>query len=273
MLAQLIFQSGEFYNQNGNSNFWTIVGLFVTLSGIIAAAVVSILVIKIQQESDRRKEEQRLLDQERLIMDGLRALSKPIQDQIKTLVTLANKLKKPEDLDHSPDVFITLDSKALRETSYSDLYQIFVLRKKGTSEQKADLFTKFNSLTEYLKIFPSDYRLSFEYFQAKYERFEREWNEPVLQISRLRDQMLLNLAQPNLAPEARTFFITIDNVFRQYVQQGNNLERYLVMRTLLSPLQVVCRTNAHPIGTQFLWLAADALQARGNIVAITQFNR
>ncbi|SRR5258708_7175155 len=127
MLAQPMFQSGEFYNQYGNGNFWTIVGLFVTLFGILV--VVSILVIKIQLESDLRNEGQRLLAQERLIMDGLRVLFKPIKDQIKTLVTLANRLKKPEDLDHSPDAFVTLDSKTLRERNYSDPYQSFLLRK------------------------------------------------------------------------------------------------------------------------------------------------
>src|SRR5260221_4706299 len=207
-------------------------------------------------------------------MDGLRALSEPLESQIKTLKNTASTLKKPEDVDHDPDVMLTLDSKALRETSYSDLYQIFIIRKKGTDKEKAELLTKFNSATEYLKAFGTDYRTTFQYFMTKFEKYEQDWNTAVNNTSKLRDRMIWAINNTPMTLPTQQALIKVDSVFLDYVNQhGNPLERHMVKQTLIDPLQIACKAANHPIATELLWLTNDAIHANDNINALKSFTR
>jgi hypothetical protein len=269
----LYFQSGEFYAE-GSSTWWTLLELFISFLGILAGALVSIFVFWKGRRIEINSENERLNELEIFVKNYIRDLKIPIEKQVKSIEQTVEKLKSTSEQDYSPDNLVNLHMKGLLWINRGDLYKIFVTRKIGDKNVKAELFREFNAKCDYIDAFASDYKETFDFFMKKYEKYESDWNQNFKLITMLRNRMNKELlANLRINKDFRyPFADAFNKLFVGWAKIKDYREPFVASKELLAPIIELCEKSEMDDHTlKFIEISNECLHAQDNLLAIKGF--
>lgn len=267
-----IFQTGEFINEE--SPFYTILGIVVSFLGILAGAVVSILVFKNGTDLERKKEEQRLSDLESYIKIGIEHLYNPINKQIEATKLFLRDLTATSEPNFAPEKIVSLHTKNIKWINPEDFHKIFIRNKGGSLIVKSGLVSNLNADFDYIDSVLPTLDETFKYFMAKFEKYEEEWNRNLRQMTEIKDRMQTEFElQRRQDPEAQYVFLSkLNALYNDWTRQKNFRQRHNSVEFFLSPLEDLCRkTEGDHFAFTMLTHATDCMYAQMNIYHLKRF--
>ena len=272
----LIFQSGEFYNQE--STIASIFKLLLPLLGAVISGAIAVWIfnkgIKKRREEEEEKEKRRLDELKVYFLTFLRLLEKPINVQIMSYLRFSSNLKHIEDINYAPTYEVSLNTRSFKSIDRKDLYKIFVTNRTGSPTAKAALFQQLITQIDYIKVTEKDFKKLFKYFISKLELYSKSWEDNINKISQLKDTMTTNARQNRVGEGEDIFLEELDRLFYEWAQTKEYRQRYVAAYEFLMPLQYLCRKhNNDQRAIDILHYCNNSLFAFDNINHLKDFVR
>ncbi len=272
----LIFQSGEFYNQD--STFASVVKLTLPLVGALVSGGVAIWIfnrgIRKRREEEEAKESKRLDELKDYVLTLLKLLEIPIDKQIANYLKFSNNLKTIDEINYTPAFEVSLNTKNFRSVNRQDLYKIFVTRSEGDTSSKAKFYQELNAQIDYIKVAKQSFEESFKYFATEHKLFVETWQDNINKIGQGKNHMATDANARGMQPGDDPFLDEFTNLFSEWVQANDYKQRHVAVDKFIVPLESICEKYHSDLrATIILTYCVNCLLAFKNIEHLKRFTR
>lgn len=238
----IIYHSGDFYNED--SQIWTLLNILASVvTGLISAWIAIYIFrrgVKIDKLKEQKKEEERLKDLEEYIKANIELLSKPIDKQVESHLRLTKKLKSKVEQDYDPEEITSLHTKNLKRIDHTDLYKIFVTRKNGDLQKRAELFQNLSADIDFIDTSSRSFRGTLKYFKEKYELYISLWKRDMTKINELKNFINVDVEISKTVPEQDQFYVELNKIFKEFSKKKDYTEPDVAIVEFIAPLRQLC---------------------------------
>lgn len=245
----LIFQSGDFYNQT-NSIWSNLINIVSALLGALISGLIAIYIFKkgLRNEEIKKKNEYKSEsnDLEMFLFHNIYSLNFFIEKQIKEISNCSKNLKDWNNCDFSLSIFPELTTKDIFKISQEKIYKIFVTDREGDLNEKVNDFINLrNSFYNIDAFIESENELNKEVFQRQFVNIEL-WNQSLKSLLDLSNTFVLSY-NSNPVKGKDDFLELYTNLFvnkqRELIKENKNNNMVIVFEELIKPLKNYLKEN------------------------------
>ena len=234
----------SFIIQLTEENFTDLVGLKVSDNTIFTVLFTILIFISgylLNKLNEHRKEKVRLDDLKNYFYLLIELIIKPINDQINLLNELADDISDLEKTQYKFKENVNLDITNLKEISNNDLYKIFLIRKKGTMQEKTNHFTNITNTLNYIERLKLNSRLNYEGFNEEYNKNRINWANACNSILRQYDSFRSFNLRNNIELSADPFLKDFDLIIFYWNKRENSKELQTTYEYFINKLRDMCK--------------------------------
>ena len=270
----IVFQSGEFYNED--NQLWTLLNILASIATGLISAWIAIYIfrrgVKIEKLRELEKEDERLRDLEEYIKANISLLSRPIDKQVESYLRFTKKLKSKVEQDYDPEEITSLHTKNLKRIDHTDFYKIFVTRKKGELQKRVELFQYLSADIDFIDTSLKSFRGTLKYFKGKYELYISLWNRNMTKINELKNFINVDVEIAKTVPEQDPFYITMNKIFKEFPKKKDYTEPDVAIIEFIEPLRKLCDNQvADRRAVLMSNLSMKCFYAHQNLTALKHF--
>ncbi len=208
------------------------------------------LELEIQKYKDQT--EKKYVELEEYYIEMLNALDDPLKEQIEALKKYIKVIKEERVTDYEMAVSTSLQLEKIERINHSDLYKIFITRRKGDKDKKIKAFINLDKALSLIKFFKDRRLTDFATFNAKFDDFQKYWRENIGEIQRLFESNLTYNQVHNIPPEEDPFLMKFDKIVINWHKKEDdpNVENirdpYFLLKEYVFPLRDLCSDLPDP---------------------------
>jgi hypothetical protein len=219
------------------------------------------------------KENRRLIELEKYFIKLIDLVEEPAIKQKESLLAFTAKLKNRIDQHYTLSYVTTFRVDLIKEIENRDLYEIFIMRKKGDIKVKTDLFQQIRGQIDYLDEVKKSLRSSFEDFMNRSEKYDAIYKENIAITNDAFANMIVQNGLNEVHPEQDILLRELDKIRALWVRSGTIerpfQDRYLARVHYLDPVRQLCTLNpTDPRATFILKHILECIHAFDNMEEI-----
>lgn len=232
MIFQILF------HPSGNRIFWGIsVDVIFT---ILTTITIFLLGYLLNRWNEYRKEEKRLDELEDYFYFLFNQIKNPVKDEINILNELAEDTANKNKIQFTFKDNVNLDVTNLLNIPHSDLHKIFMMKKKGKLEEKANHFSNMINTLNYIWNLKKNIVINLEKFFSDFREYERNWTEAENSILRYYDSFRSYNIRLNFKLSSDEFLYNFDRLIFEWNKFENSKNIYVAFENFIKPLKGIC---------------------------------
>lgn len=229
----LIFQSGEFYNE---TSLWvSLLGILASLLGAVISGVIAVWIFKRGLDQEKKKEEQRLQTVKEFFQASLNMLQKPIDNQVANIDEFCTELEK-RNFDIPMLTFVTsLNIDSIESIEPKDLFKIYL---NGEENKKTESFQLLMSKLILIRRLADDTNRDFNAFSTYFKQFEADYHKYVEEVVDLFNVEVTNnlIAFGKHEITGDNYLMEINKIFFTWSSINGNRDPYTALDNLIEPI-------------------------------------
>lgn len=214
--------------------------------GVLVAAITSFLIFYLERKNEKLREADRLNEIEKYVKDSIPLLCDRVDAHLKSIQDIELRLSKkqtPENLNF--ELTTSLHGRTLSWLSKTDLFTIYVRKKKYHKKDRILYLSKLNNQLDYLesanelwvKMMDDTLRVNFNNYLNKY-------NDNFFELISNCQRLIVKArsGQHSFDRETLVMIIEIDKIIGNYQNTENFKDHYVTAERLFTPLLKCCGT-------------------------------
>ncbi len=214
-----------------------------TVFTVCVTLLIFLLGLYINRRYDKYKEDKRLDELENYFYALTKLLSNPVEKLADEFRNFSKQLRDRKSRDFTFTVRSGIDFlRNLRNISHSDTYKIFVTRKSGMMQKKAELFYDLFRHIYMIEFIVGRYQIEFEFVTSEYRKKHQEWNSSINEIQRFFDDMLSNAKRNNITRQQDPFLSGFDDILAGWISVDDFRQMYVAVDNYVLKFKELCKT-------------------------------
>lgn len=270
----IIFQSGDFYNQ---SHTWIdLTSIIASFLGALISGLIAIIIFRRGIKNEKKKEKEKSVKEsdelEEFLFSNIYSLNFFINKQIDEIFKCSKKLKDWNNKDFLLPIFPELRTKDILKINQEKIFKTVVSDREGESEHKIEDFinlrNSFYNIGDFIK---SQSELNNKTFQRYLFNIEL-WNNSLKELLELSNSFVLeyNIDTKKTSDDFLKFYTDLFvNKQREIIKNNDNDNMVLVFDNLIKPLKDYLKENKQSKDVRLLQISNPLINIQKAYVEIS----
>lgn len=209
--------------------------------------------LRIESEKHEYERQKKYVELEEYFIQVLMSIQEPLEKQAVNYERFGSELMEDRVHDFRLEIVTAIRIENIEVIDSTDLYKIFVSKRKGIVEEKIQLYNELQNSINYIRLVKSKEEGKFEKLLERYRTHEKDWQDAIVAIHRFYDEALMQANRDNITRTDDPFFEAWHQVIQSWSEQRNNpaidniRDPYFMIDSYVKPLLQLCNRHKDDI--------------------------